>query len=151
MIVRTLQQVAQTERRVVADNWESVRLLLESDGMGFSLHVTTIRAGTTTQMWYRHHLEAVLCIFGEGEVQALDSETVHTIRPGTVYALDQHDKHVLRAKTEMRMVCVFNPPLKGKEVHDASGAYPLDIEPIDARPQARRVARQEVRARARTR
>jgi len=131
MIVRTLQQVARTERRIVAENWESTRLLLASDGMGFSLHVTTIYAGTTTAMWYRNHLEAVLCVAGEGEIQAIDEDTVYPITPGTVYALDQHDKHVLRAKTAMKMVCVFNPPLKGKEVHDPSGVYPLDAEAIE--------------------
>lgn len=130
MIVRTLQQAHQSDRRIVAENWESVRLLLEADGMGFSLHVTTIHAGTTTPMWYRHHLEAVLCIAGEGEVQTLEGGEVYQIKPGTVYALDQHDKHILRAKTAMRMVCVFNPPLKGKEVHDASGAYPQDAEVV---------------------
>lgn len=140
MIVRTLQQAARSERRVVSDNWESVRLLLESDGMGFSLHITTIHAGTTTPMWYRHHLEAVLCIAGEGEVQTLDGDKVYPIKPGTVYALDQHDKHVLRAKSAMRMVCVFNPPLKGKEVHDLSGAYPTDAEAIsgEAAPKSAR-------------
>ena len=139
MIVRTLQQAHQSERRVVTENWESVRLLLESDRMGFSLHVTTIHAGTTTPMWYRHHLEAVLCIAGEGEVQTLDSDEVHPVKPGTLYALDRHDKHVLRAKTPMRMVCVFNPPLKGKEVHDASGAYPPDAEAIhEPRPGTRK-------------
>ena len=50
---------------------------------------------------------------------------VHELRPGTVYALDQHDAHVLRAYTDMRMVCVFNPALAGPEVHDGTGAYPL--------------------------
>jgi L-ectoine synthase len=134
MIVRTLQQARHTERRVVADTWESIRLLLASDGMGFSLHVTTIFAGTTTSMWYRHHLEAVLCIEGEGEIETLDGDTVYPIVPGTVYALDQHDKHVLRARTAMRMVCVFNPPLKGKETHDPSGVYPLDAEAIEEAP-----------------
>ncbi len=130
MIVRTLQEAERGERRVVADNWESVRLLLAADGMGFSMHVTTIHAGTTTPMWYRHHLEAVLCIEGEGEVEVLADGTVHPIRPGTIYALDRHDKHVLRATTTMRMVCVFNPALMGKEVHDASGAYPTEAEAI---------------------
>ena len=138
MIVRTLQQSHQSDRRIVTENWESVRLLLESDGMGFSLHVTTIHAGTTTPMWYRHHLEAVLCIAGEGEVQTLEGDEVYPVKPGTVYALDRHDKHVLRARTAMRMVCVFNPPLKGKEVHDASGAYPEDAEAIHGEPAPKR-------------
>lgn len=130
MIVRTLQAAERTDRRIVTQNWDSVRLLLKSDGMGFSLHLTTIYPGTTTSMWYRHHLEAVLCIDGEGEIEDLETGQQHPIRPGTLYALDQHDKHVLRAKTRLRMVCVFNPPLNGKEVHDASGAYPLDAEAV---------------------
>ena len=130
MIVRTLEVAQQTARRVVTDNWESVRLLLASDGMGFSLHVTTIHAGTSTPMCYRNHLEAVLCVEGEGEVQTVPDGMVRSITPGTMYALDKHDQHILRARTTMRMVCVFNPPLKGKEVHDASGAYPLEAEAV---------------------
>lgn len=131
MIVRTLQQAEETDRRIVTQNWESVRLLLKSDGMGFSLHVTTVYAGTVTPMWYRHHLEAVYCIAGEGEVETVEGAKVYPVKPGTLYALDQHDKHILRAKTRMRMVCVFNPPLKGKEVHDQAGVYPLEAEEID--------------------
>jgi L-ectoine synthase len=47
-----------------------------------------------------------------------------------MYALDRNDRHVLRADTEMVMACVFNPPLNGLEVHDASGAYPLQAEAV---------------------
>ena len=47
-----------------------------------------------------------------------------------MYALDKHDKHILRATTEMKMACVFNPPLNGKEVHNAQGAYELQAEEI---------------------
>jgi L-ectoine synthase len=130
MIVRTFQQAEHTDRRVATTNWESVRLLLRSDHMGFSFHVTTIYPETTTPMWYRNHLEAVLCIEGEGEIEDESTGQVHPIAAGTMYALDQHDKHVLRARTRMRMVCVFNPPLHGKEVHDDTGAYPLEAEPI---------------------
>ena len=72
----------------MADNWESVRLLLKSDGMGFSMHVTTIHANTITPMWYQNHLEAVLCIEGEGEIEETDKDCVYPIKPGTLYALD---------------------------------------------------------------
>jgi L-ectoine synthase len=132
MIVRNFAEAEQTDRRVVSKNWESTRLLLKADGMGFSLHITTIYPGTITPMWYQNHLEAVLCIEGEGEVETTESGTVYPIRPGVVYALDRNDKHVLRANTKMRMVCVFNPPLVGKEVHDRNGAYPLEAEKIRA-------------------
>ncbi len=124
MIVRTLDACTGNEREVQAETWTSRRLLLNDDRMGFSLHDTVIKAGTETPMWYRHHLEAVYCIAGEGEVETLADGQRHPISAGTVYALDQHDRHVLRARTEMRMVCVFNPPLSGRETHDADGAYP---------------------------
>jgi len=55
----------------------------------------------------------------------LATGVTHPIRPGTLYCLNQHDRHILRANqgTHMRMVCVFNPPLTGREVHDETGAY----------------------------
>jgi len=124
MIVRTLQEIEGTDREVSADNWMSRRLLLRDDKMGFSLHDTIIRAGTSTEMHYQNHLEAVYCIHGKGKVTVVSTGEVFPIRRGTVYALDENDKHVLTAETTMRMVCVFNPPLAGPESHDESGAYP---------------------------
>jgi len=131
MIVRTLEVERSGARHVVAENWESTRLLLKSDGMGFSFHITTIRAGTETPMCYRHHLESVYCISGEGEVETLEDGKRNAIRPGTLYVLDRHDAHVLRARTEMTMACVFNPPLNGREVHDSTGAYPADAAHLE--------------------
>jgi L-ectoine synthase len=109
---------------VIAEGWESTRLLLAADKMGFSFHITTIYAGAELALHYQHHLESVYCISGEGEVQNLQDGKTHLIVPGVIYILDQHDKHVLRARSQMKMACVFNPPLYGSETHDASGAYP---------------------------
>jgi L-ectoine synthase len=67
----------------------------------------------------------VYCIEGEGEIETIPDGKIYTIRPGVVYALDRHDRHYLRARTRMRLVCVFNPPLTGREVHDENGVYPL--------------------------
>jgi L-ectoine synthase len=41
----------------------------------------------------------------------------YTIRPGVIYALDKHDKHYLRARSDMRLISVFNPPIEGHERH----------------------------------
>lgn len=126
MIVRRLQDVLGGDREVDTPNWVSRRLLLAGDGMGFSLHDTIIRAGTSTRMEYRNHLEAVYCIEGHGSILETATGVRHPIEAGTVYALDRHDEHVLEAApdTHMRMVCVFNPPVTGHEVHDETGAYP---------------------------
>lgn len=130
MIVRTLKDSRQTQRRIATDNWESVRLLLKSDGMGFSFHVTTIYAGTRNEMWYKNHLEAVFCTAGRGVLEDLDNGRKHTIEPGVIYALDKHDRHVLTAQEDLTLICAFNPPLNGKEVHDPDGAYALEAETI---------------------
>lgn len=124
MIVRTLAELEGSERDVAGPTWRSRRLLLAGDGMGFSLHDTILHAGTETRMHYKHHLEAVYCVEGEGELEDLDSGRVWPIAPGTMYALDRHDRHVLRARTRLRMICAFNPPVTGGEVHGEDGAYP---------------------------
>jgi len=128
MIVRNLEDAAKDGRKIVdpKGNWDSTRLLLKDDNMGFSFHVTTIFKGADFQMHYQNHLESVYCMSGEGEVETLADGKKYPIKPGTVYILDKHDKHVLRAFSEMKMACVFNPPLTGKEVHNAEGAYELD-------------------------
>jgi L-ectoine synthase len=133
MIVRNLIDANQTSRRIVSpdNNWESTRLLLKEDQMGFSFHITTIYQGADFQMHYQNHLESVYCISGEGEVETLADGKKYPIKPGTIYVLDKHDKHILRATKEMVMACVFNPPLNGKEVHNAEGAYELDAEAIE--------------------
>ena len=130
MIVRDLNLARQTDRRVDSHGWNSVRLLLKDDGMGFSFHITTIDSGAELEMHYRHHLESVYCMSGSGSIEDLATGHQHDIRPGVIYALDQNDAHILRAHSEMTMACVFNPPLNGKEVHDESGAYPLSAEGI---------------------
>lgn len=130
MIIRDLNEAVTTRRRVVTEGWESTRLLLKDDAMGFSFHITTIYAGAELPMHYRNHLEAVYCISGEGSVEDLATGEIHPIKPGVLYALDKHDRHILRGKTEMVMACAFNPPLNGREVHDASGAYPLEAETV---------------------
>ena len=53
---------------------------------------------------------------------------MHEIKDGTMYLLDGHEKHTVRATTELRMACVFNPPVTGRETHDANGIYQLVLE-----------------------
>lgn len=130
MIVRNLQEAEATNRRIVSQGWESTRLLLKNDNVGFSFHITTIYKDAELHMHYQNHFESVYCISGKGEIEDLATGQKHSIAPGTLYVLDKHDKHILRAEEEMKMACVFNPPLHGKEVHNADGVYPLEAEVV---------------------
>ncbi len=124
MIIRHIDSIRGTEREVKTQNWSSSRLILQDDNMGFSFHETIVKPGTETPIWYKNHLESVYCIEGIGEIEE-DNGIKHKISKGTIYALDKHDKHTLRAFSEMKMICVFNPPLLGPETHDSNGVYPL--------------------------
>ena len=129
MIVRTLEECENSDRRVTTETWESTRMLLKDDKMGFSFHITTIYANKETHIHYKNHLESVYCMSGNGEIETLSDGKVYQIRPGTLYILDQHDDHMLRGGTEdMKMACVFNPPISGREVHDKDGVYPADSD-----------------------
>ena len=126
MIVRDIRQIIVTEREVAGKGWVSRRLLLKKDGMGFSFHETIITAGTEHRFWYKNHLEAAYCVAGNGTIEDLASGEVHEVKDGVLYALNDHDCHILRGGTEdMRLICAFNPPVTGRETHDGEGSYEL--------------------------
>ena len=128
MIVRTIDEITGTDADVQAESWRSKRLVLAKEGVGFSVHETTLYAGTESTFWYANHVEAVFVTSGEGEIEDLATGEVHPLAPGTLYLLDDHDKHTVRPRTDITCVCVFNPPVTGREVHDEDGVYPLVTE-----------------------
>jgi L-ectoine synthase len=117
MIVKSLNDLIDTDRDVRGPVWASRRFLLAEDGVGFTLTETTTEAGAEQVLWYKHHIEANYVIEGEGEVENLATGEVFALKPGSMYLLDQHDKHRLKS------VCVFTPALTGRETHDEDGAY----------------------------
>ncbi|MEU7767469.1 ectoine synthase [Nocardia sp. NPDC049190] len=125
MIVRTTAEITDTERDVAGRGWRSKRIVLGGDGVGFSFHETTIEAGTVHEFHYRYHVEAVWLVEGEGTLTDLDNGDTYELAPGSMYLLDGHERHRLEVRSTMRMMCVFNPPVTGQEVHDSDGVYPL--------------------------
>jgi len=123
MIVRDFNELKTSDRAVSDAGWTSVRMLLADDGMGFSFHITTLKAGSEHTFEYKHHLESVYCISGKGAITDHATGETHDIRPGVMYALDKHDRHTLRADEDLVMACCFNPPVTGREVHRADGSY----------------------------
>jgi L-ectoine synthase len=115
MIIRHIDDV----KTVEWGNGLSRRFLLESDGLGYTVTDTLVRAGTKSHLEYRNHLEACYCIEGSGEVVDMAGNSFPIV-PGTIYALDKHDPHYLIASPheDMRLVCMFTPALKGDESHN---------------------------------
>ena len=126
MIIVRSDDIADTPRHVSGPGWDSKRMIVKADGMGYSVHETRVHEGAESHLHYRNHLETNYCVAGEGEVVDVATGETFQIRPGTIYALDQHDEHILRAtKGDLHLVCVFNPPVEGTETHNADGGYEL--------------------------
>ena len=125
MIVRTIEDLTPGKGQIRTPFWSSHRLLHRDDGMGVTLTDAILEPGLDQTWWYKNHLEAVYCLEGEGVLEDLTTGRTYEIKPGTLYALDQHERHRLRVTTRMRVICTFVPPLAGGEIHDAQGAYPL--------------------------
>ncbi|HEY0517997.1 MAG TPA: ectoine synthase [Ilumatobacteraceae bacterium] len=124
MIIVRSDDIANTDRHVSGPGWDSKRMIVKADGMGYSVHETRIFEGTESHLHYKNHLETNYCLAGEGEVVDVATGETFAIVPGTIYALDQHDEHIVRATNgDLHLVCVFNPPVAGTETHNADGGY----------------------------
>ena len=127
MIVRKLSEILNTWRHASGKGWDSRRIVLAEDAMGYSFHDTVVQEGAELHLEYKNHLETNYCIEGEGEVINVTTQERHPISPGTMYALDQNDPHILRAtKGNLRLICAFSPALTGRETHDADGSYRVE-------------------------
>ena len=129
MIVKDIKNIIGTSREVHAKDgqWVSRRMLLKDENMGFSFHETIIKANTKTHIHYKNHLEAVYCVGGNGKIEDIATGKIYELYDGVMYALDKNDEHNLYGgSVDMRMICVFNPPIKGTENHDENGVYPLE-------------------------
>jgi L-ectoine synthase len=115
MIIRSVSEVVGTERDVHGEGWRSRRLVLAGDGIGYSVHETTLEAGIELHFEYRHHRETVYCVEGEGSVEDVASGRRATLRPGSMYSAGVGEPHVVHTDTQVKVLCVFTPALTGTE------------------------------------
>ena len=131
MIIQDKTALQGTPRDASGPGWTSLRLLVRSDGMGFSMTETEVLPGAVLRLHYKHHVEACYCIAGQGEVIEMETGRRHPIRPGVLYAPDAHDRHEVRVPEggePLRLICVFSPALEGTEVHGPDGSYAVSAE-----------------------
>ena len=123
-IVR-IKDIAGTDREVRCPRggFISYRILLDKDKMGYTLTKTFVPAGSPQRWHYKKHLETCFCISGGGVLKNIATGEHHIILPDTAYVLDKHDEHEFEAYIDTILICVFNPPLLGREVHGPDGSY----------------------------
>lgn len=125
MKIVKISEIKGTDREVKCPKggFVSNRILLESDGMGYTMTKTEIPEGNWQHWHYKNHLEACYCVSGWGKIFNRETGEHFDIFPDTTYVLDKHDDHEFKAVKDTVLICVFNPPLTGKEVHNKDGSY----------------------------
>lgn len=125
--MKVLNAAALPTERVVhcpKGGFTSNRLVVESDGMGYGMTKTVIHPGQAHRWHYQHHLETCYCVSGKGALINEATRECFAIGPDSTYVLDKHDAHTFEALEETVLICVFNPPLAGDELHDENDTYP---------------------------
>lgn len=123
MKVINIDDLINTDRAVNFHGGVSLRPILESENMGYSLHKTLIRKGGPYHWHYINHLESCYCVSGRGLLVNLETHDIHIITPGMVYLLNQHDDHTFEAIDDTILISIFTPALTGTETHDKNGVY----------------------------
>ena len=125
MKIVKIEDIKNTDREVKCPNggFVSNRILLESDGMGYGMTKTVIPPNGKQRWHYKNHLESCYCIEGRGELTNIETGDVHHIESDVTYILDNNDDHYFEAFETVTLICVFNPPLTGQEVHQKDGSY----------------------------
>ena len=100
------------------------RYLNRDDSCGLTISMPRGSAGTDAILWYKHHVEANYILEGEVTLEDLTTGEKRELRPGSLYVVGPRDRHRVRAKTDIYIMSIFNPPLEGDETHDADGSYP---------------------------
>jgi L-ectoine synthase len=118
MIIRSVRETLRTARDVHGSGGKSRRRVLADEDIGYSVHETTLEPGIDLRFEYAHHRETVYCVSGEGQVEDLTSGRTADLAPGGLYSAGIGEPHRIVTTTEMRLLCVFTPPLAGSEEAD---------------------------------
>lgn len=134
------------DRKVEFHAGVSNRILLDDDNMGYTMTKTVIEPGKKVFQHYKNHLESCYCVSGKATLTNDRTGEEFIIEPDVTYVLDDYDPHWFEAHETTVLICVFNPPLTGREIHDESGAYPKKSEYESPVYNVRRVPLEKVTA-----
>jgi L-ectoine synthase len=118
MIIRNVKDILGTDRDVTGSGWKSRRLILAGDGLKYSVHETMIEPNLELRFEYRSHRETVYCVEGEATIENVSTRETSPFRPGCLYSAGIGEEHVVRTQTQMKLLCIFDPPLFGQESAD---------------------------------
>ena len=127
-VIRSVKEINGTERDNDFGQGHSYRLMLKCDGFSVGFNNTIINPGAQAKLQYRNHVETNYFYIG-GEIKYIfDDETVESKIEqgnGTMICVNSHEKHTadrshITSGEDAMAICIFTPPLVGKESHSLS-------------------------------
>lgn len=124
MFVRSAAEMRREGHELVVANGSvrTIRMITAADEVGFSLCDAHLDAGAAADLWYKHHREANFVLSGSGKVEDLNTGESWALAPNALYCVGPEDRHRVTAVSDLHLLSVFYPPLRGDETHDADGA-----------------------------
>src|SRR5699024_12743654 len=117
VIVRSLDEISDTDDDIKTKNWRSRRIVLAREKVGFSFHETILYAGTESTFQYANHIELVHCIEGEAELVNEETGEEFTITPGNLSLLNGNEQHTIRPQPAIREHGCCNPAVAVRVAH----------------------------------
>ncbi|MFC1752340.1 ectoine synthase [Thermoproteota archaeon] len=118
VFIRTIEDIKGTKRDVRWLHGYSRRLLVKEDGQPFSFNVSTAKK-SEFDICYPDHDEINFVLEGSC-IFTIDGKE-HQGKPGTLFILEKGKKMNMKILEDVKMICIFNPPLEDTEV-------PADID-----------------------
>jgi quercetin dioxygenase-like cupin family protein len=136
MFVKRADEMRAAGKEMVAAHGaaRTLRMITKADDIGFGISDVHFSAGAEANLWYKHHWEANHILSGKLEVTEVATGKKWVLEPGSAYNVGPKDRHKLRAITDVHLLSVFCPPLRGDEQHDADGAL-APSGPVPPGPQ----------------
>ena len=124
LFVKTAQQMRAEGQEIVAARGQArtIRMLTQADDIGFGFSDVHFDAGAEANLWYKNHWEANHLVSGTATVEDLTTGESWQLEPGMAYMVGPKDRHRVRAETDLHILSVFSPALRGDEQHDEDGA-----------------------------
>ncbi|HKF70925.1 MAG TPA: ectoine synthase [Stellaceae bacterium] len=124
MFVKRADEMRAQGKELVAANGQArtIRMLTQADNVGFGLSDVHFDGGNEATLWYKHHWEANHILAGSAELTDLTTGQSWHLKPGMGYYVGPKDRHNLKAVTDLHILSIFSPPLRGDELHDADGS-----------------------------
>lgn len=118
MYCTSVDAIIGTDRDAWGAGWKSRRLMLASENRPYSVHQTTVEAGSRLRFCYQHHSETVYCLSGAAKLINMEDGRTYDVQPGFLYSVTTAEDHQLDVVEECIFLCMFDPPLRGQEEAD---------------------------------